>query len=152
MKAFNKERRAVFRDNVDLTHFPSERHDVVLKPGDPLPEDGMHMFCEQKLEITSHSEIRKDARGRSSTSGRKWLAKATSMSERRTYRLGNTGYLQRRERAFDFLRRRSKTNPGDPDEGHRQRAGGRKYQGEQIKYWTKTKNIEVIGGLGGMGN
>ena len=52
-KAYGKNRRTVFRDNVDLHHFPAESPDVKPDPDHP-PKDGLYLHCSM-LKIDSQA-------------------------------------------------------------------------------------------------
>jgi hypothetical protein len=144
----------MFLDNVELTSFPSARHDFILKPGDPIPEGGMRITAERSLEMISRSRMQRDEKGQEVEF--KWQ-EMVAEGNVRVHSEEYTGWATKLTYSEDkgmliFYGDPEKNIPAILTKATGKGQERKKYSGEQIKYWTKTKNIEVIGGLGGSGN
>ena len=63
MSSNNVPKRAVFYNNVEVVHMPSDTHDVAINIT-KLPDKAIYMKCDERMEITTQSRKAMDKNGK----------------------------------------------------------------------------------------
>ncbi|VTS01383.1 hypothetical protein [Tuwongella immobilis] len=144
LKADNKRRMAIFYDDIEVMHFPTENPQQVIDITKIHP-DGMHLRCSQSLEVYSHKHS-------DDKTTMEMIARGNCRI--RTFEFDATSEIVKYDESKDTLIFEGEKLPA---ELVRYKDGVRgvepeKFKGRKITYYRKTNNFSVDGGTGVTGS
>jgi hypothetical protein len=137
MFANNTSRTAVFYDNVEVVHVPSDNPNLQVDV-DKLPPGAMYLRCDQlkvynRQEVNSKGNQQMEARGHAQVQAREFFGRADVIKFDESKEL--VVFESNETNLASLVRQKS---PGQREE----------LKGKKIYYWRKTNDFKIEGGTG----